>query len=416
MGADRVFRLLFYGVIFAGIPQITSLWKASSAQFNQNPQSNNPNDLILCLGIGFILSVLRRNAIVACLPISKKFLLAAGWPEESIYTKSKKLGGSVFKLLFYLFTMIFGFYFLKDEPYFPQELLGHGSAEAMWSGERVALPLRMLILIHCGYQVHIFFFELLMALGRKNPLDSPAMLLMHATATIVYFSAYLCNFNRSAAVCVFIHSISDVFVFLCKILQDLSGPSGFPVSLRLSFSLLMISWLYSRVFIFPLRILKTFLLHSSANVSVNSTANSYSLASLHQRHMFPSMPPLPSYGLKGFPWLAMASELIVIAVLHSYWFGVMVSAATSAVRSGVTPDVSVDFASDSPVLVNGAEQSHISEVRRERRRVMRRWSETPGGANQQGTRMSEAMPHQILLDERSSGLFQFEQLGMSAVD
>lgn len=385
MGADHVFRLLFYCVIIIGIPQFLTLWKVSADQYEQNPQSNNPRDLILCVGIGFLLSILRRNVVVACGSLAKKLLAKAQWPEDAIHIKSKKFGGSVFKLLFYTVSTFFGYYFLKDEPYFPSELTGSGNATEMWTGDRVALPLRMLVLIHCGYQVHIFFFELLMALGRRRRLDMPAMLLMHATGTLVYVSAYLANFTRAAALSVFIHATADVLVFLCKILQDLSGPRRFPSSLRIAFAGLVVTWTYTRVVVFPLRVVKSFFLHEHPR----NTSSFY--PSSDQLYTF--IKPSGIEELQGFVWLALSFELLVIAVLHSYWMGVILHAATCAIKLGVTPEVSLDFASEKPFIVGSYEEMQVSEARRERRRMRRMLTRVgstasddsaSGGSSQQG--------------------------------
>ena len=77
--------------------------------------------------------------------------------EEIRYAKTKKACNSLFKAFYFITVSIWGYSILKDEPYLPKWLLGHGDLANMHADyPRVQWPkgLKIYYLGTMGYHVH----------------------------------------------------------------------------------------------------------------------------------------------------------------------------------------------------------------------------------------------------------------------
>jgi hypothetical protein len=162
----------------------------------------------------------------------------------------KKLATNMFKLLFYTFMTVFGYYVLSGMEFFPTSLGGSGY---------------LLKMFEPGYPDAFFFkkpeyFDVyyLIALGfcltdliwlifiYKLQSDFKLMLLHHlCTISLITFS-YLTNNSNIGSIVLFLHDIADIFVYITRTVIHLEVKSWIKISTAI---LLQIVFIYTRLYV-----------------------------------------------------------------------------------------------------------------------------------------------------------------------
>ena len=162
----------------------------------------------------------------------------------------KKLGTNIFKLSFYIFMTIFGYYILSQVDYFPKELLGSGDMWKIWEPGHPNSYYYwkpdyfdiyyLLGLAFCFTDLIwlIFIYEL--------QTDFTAMLLHHlCTIGLIAFS-FLTNTSHIGSLILFLHDIGDIFVYISRIIINFDVKKY----IILSGVLLLSVFIYTRLYVF----------------------------------------------------------------------------------------------------------------------------------------------------------------------
>ena len=138
--------------------------------------------------------------------------------------RSRKGCFSIYRTLYFIFAVAWGYIVLKDMNYFPRSLGGNGDLMEMFKdlsnfdypkdSERKGMKLYTLVTM--GYHVGGLFSHFLMAKGN----DFLEMMLHHFCAFYLFFGYYLSNSWEIGMTIAFLHDIADIFTNLTKFLSN----------------------------------------------------------------------------------------------------------------------------------------------------------------------------------------------------
>ena len=159
-----------------------------------------------------------------------------------------------FKGMYYFFAVVMGYFVAKDSHFLPPGLGGSGAISTLFDNfpyqSFETFPyIRIYILIELGYHL----FSLVNHLASKPKSDFMEMLLHHCITLILVACAYFMNYVTVSHLILFTHDCSDLFVDTTRVLAD----SKFPRLLILSGALLIGSWSYMRLYLFPVYLIPT---------------------------------------------------------------------------------------------------------------------------------------------------------------
>ncbi len=161
-----------------------------------------------------------------------------------------KLSRHLYKITFYTGITIFGYYVLKDLPYFPKSMGGKGYMPAMF------LPGFPNSYFHEKPPLFDFYYNLSLAyfvcdfiflfISEKKQSDFINMLLHHiCTISLIIFS-HLVNYSNVGSIVLFLHLESDIFVHLTRFLLQTDAPE---IIKDISGIVLVFNFLYVRVYV-----------------------------------------------------------------------------------------------------------------------------------------------------------------------
>jgi len=205
-----------------------------------------------------------------------------------------KFSESCWKSLYYVSSTTVGLTFVFTSDWFP-------NTANCWrnypDGMPISTPLRIFTLYQLGFYWHSLYAHFVYEVKRSDYWP----LLLHHIATIVLINcSYQMNFHRIGLLIVVAHDVNDVFFEIGKLFVYMQKERVTNVL----FVFLLISWVTTRLGIFP------FMLIYSA--------------------LFESQNIIP-YDISPF-WLIFNSMLLFLLTLHIYWFGLMLRMAVRVVR------------------------------------------------------------------------------------
>lgn len=152
----------------------------------------------------------------------------------------------IYKAIYFIIAVAWGYKILKDEPYFPPSLGGKGDLKKGFVGYPYAKhspQFKEILLWTSAYHFGGFLTHLF---GPKKN-DFMEMALHHLCAIYLYGGCYIVNGWEMGQTIAFLHDIADIFVNLAKFFTESRSKP-----LSLTFALCMISsWLYTRVLLLP---------------------------------------------------------------------------------------------------------------------------------------------------------------------
>jgi hypothetical protein len=192
---------------------------------------------------------------VACTVIVTLHLRASRKFSEKVRSvKLERFGSVVAKTLFFIVSVVCGYYLLKDTAWLPPTLGGNGSKLHFWVDDypfqSYNVNLKYYVLIQGGYQLQVFVYEMF----QTHRIDLIEMVLHYCVVTLLIFFGYLLNYVRVAAVVLFCHNISDLLAYACKVFVD-TPYKTLTVSL---YVLLLVAWAYTRFYFFPLVVIQSY--------------------------------------------------------------------------------------------------------------------------------------------------------------
>eukprot|EP00347_Sterkiella_histriomuscorum_P004735 403359308 len=224
--------------------------------------------------------------------------------EDLRKSKTLKACNSLYKGVYFISVTVWGFYVLKDTDYLPWTLLGKASYDNFNVGyPSVAWPagMREYYLGTMGYHVHQLFQHALHPM--RN--DFVEMFLHHCVTLVLYGGSYMVGMTDAGSVIMFLHDWADVFTSFVRCFTETTITSISVVS-AIGMTL---SWFYTRIIVFPAIIYYT----------------------CFQRDIY-----------NGAGFIAdkfLGSFLVILFILHCYWFVILLKSIQKFVKVGKAEDL-----------------------------------------------------------------------------
>jgi len=174
--------------------------------------------------------------------------------EELRQKKIEKAAFARFRTLWYIFITIVGYYCLKDIDYLPRTLGGKARFEDLnlfWEGLPYQ-PQDRKVVVYYMIQFGSALCTFILQFKQNRTRNSYGELLLHDLATLVLLIiSFLNNYLRMGAIVLFLHDISDIFSYGCKIFVDtvhLKTTLFFYVNL-------VLTWFWTRLYVFPFQVI-----------------------------------------------------------------------------------------------------------------------------------------------------------------
>ncbi|KAF4046802.1 TLC domain [Phytophthora infestans] len=212
----------------------------------------------------------------------------------------------LFKFMYFFAITIVGFKVMEHEPWLPPSLGGKGEAIKTFHvlSDAPSSALTYYFMVQLGYHLHSLLFMVFFSPIRNDFIE---MLLHHVATILLIGGSHLANFTEFGALVVFTHDVGDVTGYGIKSIVD-SGNTPLVVFMYL---MLLVSWAYTRLFVFPCHLIKTtFTVLSEEHLGIN--------------HTF------------AHPMVAM---LCMLMVLHVYWYFLFLVMGYALVNKGVAEDI-----------------------------------------------------------------------------
>jgi hypothetical protein len=246
----------------------------------------------------------RIFAPVARTVIAKK----ARWSHALYGAKIMRCCDAVFKCLFYIAMTSWGFQLLQATTWLPSVMGGSGETRNCFKDgdgdvqQIMDANLRQFYLINAGFQLS----EVVMHLASPRHPDFWEMLLHHTLTTFLVSFSYLLNYTRVGSLVLLLHGVTDIFVYLSKAVVD----TGFVGLIVVSYSLLVGTFAWFRIYVFPAYIMRSAWIESLQE---------------HGEH------------IAGWGFLNFA--LCTLLVLHMYWFGLIIKIGANFRKTGEARDM-----------------------------------------------------------------------------
>ncbi|GMF41256.1 unnamed protein product [Phytophthora fragariaefolia] len=195
---------------------------------------------------------------------------------------------------------------MQHDPWFPPSLGGKGEVIKSFDvlSDAPSSELKYYFMVQLGYHLHSLLYMVFFSPIRNDFIE---MLLHHVATIILIGGSYLANYTAFGALVVFTHDIGDVTGYGIKSIVD----SGKTPLIVFMYVLLLVSWAYTRLFVFPCHLIFS------------------SLIELPQKH-----PDI--VGAFVYPMNAM---LCMLMVLHVYWYSLFLVMGYALVNKGVAEDI-----------------------------------------------------------------------------
>jgi ceramide synthetase len=146
------------------------------------------------------------------------------FPSEELRKKKiEKASFARFRTLWYIFITIVGYYCLKDVEWLPKTLGGKARYEDLslfWEGLPYQ-PQERKIIVYYMIQFGSALCTFILQFKQNRTRNSYGEFLLHDMATLMLLViSFLNNYIRMGAVVLFLHDISDIFSYGCKIFVD----------------------------------------------------------------------------------------------------------------------------------------------------------------------------------------------------
>lgn len=282
------FLLLGISVICISLPMMKAFHEHVIFRRLQNPNYGWPkySDLWISLVTFMVLTLVRKVFQYFLIPVYMKYLEAKHTGDIRI-ERATKAAKAVYKSVYFISITIFGFYVLGGQEYMPRSLLGSGDLNKVYKDfpfQKKAPFLDVYYMIGLG-----FHFESLVSHTLSKPRnDYVEMMLHHVVTVFLIFLSYMSNYSNLGAIVLFLHDWSDICVSVTRSLMDLSINSLIPFS---SFIIMITVWGYTRLYVLPFEITKVAAIEG-----------------------------LKPSGMTFHGLLLQTSMLLVLQVLHIYWF------------------------------------------------------------------------------------------------
>jgi len=268
-------------------------------RINENPRYQWPKyeDFLIGFISAFCIGVVRAIYNKVFYKVAKQITKDCATEVES-EGRTQKILTEIYKSAYFLVDSLFAYYILKDGEWIPKEMLGEGDSRLMFKNfpyESYTPTIRLYYQVHFGYHFMSLIFHFV------GPIRSDffEMLLHHLITIALIFLSYMMNYLRIGSLVMFIHDIADLVGYFSRSLVEIKHVNKSKI-LYLFYALFLVSWFYTRLYVFPLCVL-------SVNLQVKIKDNLYGLD-------------------------FMTGLLCVLFVLHVYWFSLLLKAGYKKIK------------------------------------------------------------------------------------
>ena len=178
--------------------------------------------------------------------VSKVIVRQQETPEKRLH----RLGDYMYKGIYDSCSWLMVMYLTYGSVYAPSEFGGSFEASkaiAMWPYE-VSLPIRLFYMVHLGHHLERLTYELWNNY-RSNSFYT--MSFHHLVTVMLIFLSFYCRHVMFGITVILTHDINDVFLNYCRFLRE----SVYEKGASFFFMITLISWIYTRMYIFARRVI-----------------------------------------------------------------------------------------------------------------------------------------------------------------
>ena len=208
-------------------------------------------------------------------------------------------------MIYFTIATLWGYSLFKDSYYLTPLLLGKG--DMLLTGRDYPVhPFPLSVKIYYLGTMGYHFYSLLYHAFAKARNDFIEMFLHHSVTILLYGFSYYCSFTVSGAIIMYLHDIADVFTSGIRAFAETTYSK-----ISVFFAIMMtVSWFYTRILVFPL------VIYESTFATVYADSNDIITRPLMHLKLF----------------------LIILQVLHVYWFYVLLLALNKYLSKGKIAD------------------------------------------------------------------------------
>lgn len=255
--------LIFSPLLAFYLKEFNDIFQIKSAR---NPGYDWPkySDFYLALASGIVITFIFEIFHYTLTGFASKFI-SEKYQGPDRLERGEKMIKCVFKGTYFTFASVFAYAIAKNSFFMPKSLGGQGELESIFTGtpyfDKTNLGyLKEYFMMQLGYHSS----SLLILLTGKTRNDFIEMLLHHSITVTLLSLAYLMNYWPISLLILLTHDISDVFVCFCRVFVD----TDYKKTAFALYVCLMVSWVYTRLYVFPFQLLRVSCYSSRNNPEV----------------------------------------------------------------------------------------------------------------------------------------------------
>jgi hypothetical protein len=267
-----------------------SVFEQLSALFDIRAGKPEAHDLVLAVASTVIYCLARYMAE----PLLRGLGYKLGTPDE---VNNRKFCEQSIKFSHHLIVTVYGLWYMTQQPWFSDLYM-------CWNGYPDQQPVEAEFKLYYLIQIGFHSMSLVYHFFEERRVDYYPMLAHHVATVILVFNSYYFNWTRVGALIFLAHDFSDVFGCGLKLSVYLDR-KGLKEGL---FVVMMCVWAYTRMFIFPFRLITT--------------------------AAYGHWEQVPEHHQGGFIHNVIVMCLCLLACLHYYWFYLFMQIAVKIVTKG----------------------------------------------------------------------------------
>jgi len=162
----------------------------------------------------------------------------------------KKQSCNFYKVVFYIFNVIFGYIVLKDLNYFPVYFGGSGEFKNIYANGKIDMTFYkppLFTVYYMFYLSHNLTDMIYLLFIYEQQTDFPLMFLHHTCTISLIFFSHFTNLSHIGAIVMFLHDIADIVVYYMRSIINTDCGEFQKVSGGI---ILLLIYIYTRLFVF----------------------------------------------------------------------------------------------------------------------------------------------------------------------
>jgi len=225
--------------------------------------------------------------------------------------KIQKAGMDSFYCLVYVGLTLFGYWVGHDKDWAPWYFAGHGDSTNCWrffNEQHIETDVKWYYSVQIAFSISLLTLNFIEH-GKRDFLE---MAIHHFATLFLLVFSYMCGYVRIGCLVLAVHDVCDIFVFAAKSISE----TRFEIAGAIGYFSMVISWAFFRLYLFPTKVI-----YSASVESSNQYRADYG-----------------GVGQVIFGWYFFNGLLMVLQILHVYWFALFIRLGYRIAR-GYTNDV-----------------------------------------------------------------------------